>query len=383
MKLDLLDAGRVHSTRAFTENGFLKARGLIARTGIQDYYGIELGRKDEPYRKFKIYRPDDVVFDQSVLDSLLGVDLTNDHPKNNVDSESYKALTCGVVISKGVRDANEPNFIACDLIVKDAKAIANIEAGKVELSAGYSSDIVMEPGTTPAGELYDGRIASIHFNHVAIVDKGRAGRARILDHGVNMKSLTIGGTTVQLADDAHEAVAQAVEALNMELNDATAALADANARVAEADKAKALADAKIAELEEKLADAEENKLSDADIKGILNAADKLRAKAKAIAGADFVCDSIEPTEIMTAALAKAMPSMDIKGKSFDYISALFDARCAFVADAAASHKKLGDALKATEEQKAVKDAEPDAYTKMMDSIANAWKRPETTTKDKE
>ena len=35
MKFDLLDAGRVHSTRSFTDNGFLKARGLIARTGIQ------------------------------------------------------------------------------------------------------------------------------------------------------------------------------------------------------------------------------------------------------------------------------------------------------------------------------------------------------------
>lgn len=378
MKFDLLDAGRVHSTRSFTDNGFLKARGLIARTGIQEYCGFEIGRNDQPYKRFKIYRPDDVVFNQSVLDSLLGVDLTNDHPKSNVDSESYKALTCGVVISKGVRDANEPNFIACDLIVKDAKAIANIEDGKVELSAGYSSDIDMTPGTTPTGELYDGRIASIHFNHVAIVDKGRAGRARILD-GVNMKSLTIGGTTVQLADDALAAVAPAVDALTAKLTDATAELAEVQKRLADSDKEKALADAKIAELEEKLKDAEEAKLNDEDIKGILDAADKLRTKAKALAGADFVCDSIDPMEIMKAAIAKAVPTANLADKSFDYVAAFFDARLSSVNDATASHKALGDALKTADETK-VKDAKPDAYAKMLADTTSAWKRPETSTK---
>lgn len=382
MKFDLLDAGSVHSTRSFTDNGFLKARGLIARTGIQEYYGKEIGRPDQAYKRFKIYRPDDVVFNQSVLDSLLGVDLTNDHPKNNVDSESYKALTCGVVISKGVRDANEPSFIACDLIVKDAKAIANIEAGKVELSAGYSSDIDMTPGTTPTGEMYDGRIASIHFNHVAIVDKGRAGRARILD-GVTMKDLTIGGTTIQLADDAHAAVEKAVDALNAKLNDTATELADAQKRLADMDKEKALADAKIADLEEKLKKAEEEKMTDADVMSIINAADKLRTKAKTIAGAEFVCDSVDPETIMKAALAKAMPTADLKDKSFDYVSALFDARCSFVNDAAASHQALGAALKATDGKQAVKDAEPDAYTKMLDGITSAWKRTDSKNPDKE
>lgn len=383
MKFDLQDQGSIHSTRSFTDNGFLKARGLIARTGIQDYYGMEIGRKDQPLKVFKIYRPEDVVFKQEVLDSLLGVDLTNDHPKSDVNSETYKTLTCGVVVSKGVRDSKEPNFIACDLIVKDAQAIANIEAGKVELSAGYSSEIVMEPGTTPTGEAYDGRIASINFNHVAIVDKGRAGRARILDHhGVNMKSLTIGGITVQIADDAHEAVSKAVDALNQKMNDTAASLADALKRLSDADKERAEKDAKIAELEKELADA---KLSDDDIKGILNAADKLRTKAKTIAGDDFVCDSITPTDIMVAALTKADSNLNFKDKSPDYIAAYFDARCAAANDASASHARLANAIKdADPSKKDVKDSEPDPYEVMKQRISDAWKGPEDRKeKDKE
>ena len=384
MKFDLQDQGSIHSTRSFTDNGFLKARGLIARTGIQDYYGMEIGRKDQPLKVFKIYRPEDVVFKQEVLDSLLGVDLTNDHPKSDVNSETYKTLTCGVVVSKGVRDSKEPNFIACDLIVKDAQAIANIEAGKVELSAGYSSEIVMEPGTTPTGEAYDGRIASINFNHVAIVDKGRAGRARILDKsGVNMKSLTIGGITVQLADDAqHEAVEKAVNALNQKMNDTATALNDALKRLSDAEKEKAEKDAHIAELEKELADA---KLSDDDIKGILNAADKLRTKAKLIAGDDFVCDSITPTDIMVAALMKADSNLNFKDKSSDYIAAYFDARCAAANDASASHKRLANAIKdADPSKKDVKDSDPDPYEVMKQRMADAWKRPEDRKeKDKE
>ena len=194
-----------------------------------------------------------------------------------------------------------------------------------------------------------------------------------------MKSLTIGGTTVQLADDALAAVAPAVDALTAKLTDATAELAEVQKRLADSDKEKALADAKIAELEEKLKDAEEAKLNDEDIKGILDAADKLRTKAKALAGADFVCDSIDPMEIMKAAIAKAVPTANLADKSFDYVAAFFDARLSSVNDATASHKALGDALKTADETK-VKDAKPDAYAKMLADTTSAWKRPETSTK---
>lgn len=375
--------GHVESTRKYTQEGFLRARGLVARTGIQDYYGLELGFKETPFRKFRIYRPENVVFNQNVLDSLLGVDITNDHPNRNVSSATYKQLTCGVVVSTGVKDTNEPEYVACDLLIKDKQAIANVEAGKCELSAGYNSEIVFEDGVTPDGQQYDGRIASISFNHVAIVEKGRAGHARILDSGVSMNTLKIGEREVQFADDVnHEAIQSAIDDVMTQLNDSRTAVESANvqiadlektkssleAQIADFDKVKAEHDSQIAELEAKLADAQSKILTDADIVNLVKTLEDVRAKALQIAGDKFVCDSADTVEIMKTALKIVDSKLDFEGKSDDYVRAYFDAAVSMHDASASSHKKLADAI-ANPKKTDVKDS----YKDLVNEISNAWK----------
>lgn len=61
-------------------------------------------------------------------------------------------------------------------MVSDGPTIKLIEDGKRELSAGYTCDLDWTPGKTPSGEAYDAVQKNIRINHVAIVQRGRAGQ---------------------------------------------------------------------------------------------------------------------------------------------------------------------------------------------------------------
>ena len=67
------------------------------------------------------------------------------------------------------------NFVVADLIVYDEETIADIEAGKREVSAGYNPDyleVLDDNGNVVPGV---GEQANIIFNHLALVDRGRCG----------------------------------------------------------------------------------------------------------------------------------------------------------------------------------------------------------------
>ena len=67
-------------------------------------------------------------------------------------------------------------YLKASLCVWDSEAIALIDAQELdELSSAYHYVPVMEPGTTPEGEAYDGRMTDIIGNHLALVETGRAG----------------------------------------------------------------------------------------------------------------------------------------------------------------------------------------------------------------
>ncbi len=66
-------------------------------------------------------------------------------------------------------------YLRNSLVVWDAVAIAGIESrDQCELSCGYAYDPDMTPGTYE-GTPYDGVMRNIRFNHVALVETGRAG----------------------------------------------------------------------------------------------------------------------------------------------------------------------------------------------------------------
>ena len=356
----------VTTSRSYTPNGFLKAKALIARTGIQEYYGIELGLMDEPMKKVRIYRPESVVFDDAVLNSCLGLDITNDHPSVGVNAETYKTLTCGCVTSKGERSVEQPEYIVCDILVKDKQAIADIENGKSELSAGYQSRCVLESGVTPDGEQYDGLIEDIVLNHVAIVEKGRAGNARILDHQLKEVSMK---RTLTIGDKAFE-----FEAESSEIEDAFKSLTEERdsiqTKLADAQQAKTDIEAKLADALAELETVKAQVLTDAQINELVKQIADAQTKARTLCGADFVCDSVNPVEIKRQALAVVFPKSDFADKSSDYIEARFDASLEAQFEVEASKKALADALKKQEKTDSVNADPAEAFAKKM---ADAWK----------
>ncbi|WP_139812749.1 DUF2213 domain-containing protein, partial [Ensifer aridi] len=174
--MQFIDYAPIAGTRR-TADGYLVADVKTARTGIQIYAGREVGKPE--LATVKVYRPEAQVFDTASLGSYAHKPVTNDHPAEAVTADNWKALAVGSIGDEVARDGE---FVRVPLIVMDAAVISEIEGGKRELSAGYTCDLAWEPGTTPEGEKYDAIQKDIRINHVAIVQRGRAGsQARIGD----------------------------------------------------------------------------------------------------------------------------------------------------------------------------------------------------------
>ena len=153
MKCTVFDrAGYRITQREYTDEGFLKVPGRVARTGIQEYLARELGLDGDPMRVVRVYRPEDEVFNDASLGTYDASDVTNNHPHSLVTAATYKGVAVGVVRGPGRRDGD---FVICDLIVKDQKTIDEIIGGKCELSAGYTAIYDETPGVTEDGQAYD------------------------------------------------------------------------------------------------------------------------------------------------------------------------------------------------------------------------------------
>lgn len=315
MKCTVFDrAGYRITQREYTDEGFLKVPGRVARTGIQEYLARELGLDGDPNRIVRVYRPEEEVFNDASLGTYDGATVTNDHPKELVTSKNYKAVSVGEVRGTGRRDGD---FVVCDLIIKDQKTIDDINAGKCELSAGYTAEYVHGPGTTADGQDYEYTQRNIIINHQAVVTKARAGGiARVFDHNPGGNTMPVlittdSGRSVDVADPANaQVVADSFDRLLKRATDAES----------KADKAQAAADSAT----EKLGEAVKAS-SDEAIKARVTAISSTHALARKVAGDGFTCDSLDVIEIKRAALAVALPKRDWSDKSAGYVEAAFDA----------------------------------------------------------
>jgi hypothetical protein len=156
-------------------DGSLLCRNVIlARSGIQMYRPIELGLEGE--KLIPVERPESEVFSPECMASFEGTTVVDDHPgSGHITTTSWRAYAMGHVqnIRRGPRVNGDLTLIG-DLIVNDSQLIEKILAGKREVSCGYDCEYV-----PAAGGSY--RQQQIRGNHVAIVNRGRASNARILD----------------------------------------------------------------------------------------------------------------------------------------------------------------------------------------------------------
>lgn len=363
-----------NTRREYTDEGFLKVPGRVARTGIQQYLAVELGLTDRnPNEIINVYRPPEEVFAVDSLATYNGVDLTDNHPNELVNADTYKTVTRGAVISVGRVDGD---FVEVDIIAKDAEAIKHIESGKVQLSAGYTSNYDHSPGVTPAGEKYEFIQRDIRINHVALVDRARAGfMARLHDNKptgltkmfkVNLDS----GRTVELENEATATlVNDTIERLAKRVTDAEAETEEEKKKREEAEAAKDAAEAEAKE--------EKAKSTDAAISARIAEVTATIDSARKIAGDDFTCESVDSVEIKRAALIACNDSIDFSEKSATYIEAAFDMAVAKPATnkpaPAAQHSQLSQ--DAAQHQQP-NDNQPivSHRQKAADSMSSAWKR---------
>lgn len=304
--------------REYTDEGFLKVPGRVAKTGTQQYLRRELGLDGDPNAVVTVYRPPEEVFSEDSLATYNAADITVHHPKTLINSKTFKDTTTGVVASVGRRDGD---FVVCDLLIKDAEAIQRVESGLAELSAGYTAEYVEEKGVTADGVEYDFVQRDIKINHVALVPAARAGRqARIFDQDrkeIEMSKVTLdSGREVEVQDAATALlISDTIERLRNQVADAESAKAEAES---EKEKEKARADMKEEEAEEA-----KKATSDAAIQARIAEIVAVKDRAAVIDSA-YVADGVDTLAIMRGVLKGIRSTVDWDSKSADYVQAAFD-----------------------------------------------------------
>ncbi len=158
-----------------TSDGYMAVRAKAARTGTYSYLGSEIdpdnkhGLRDAGM--VNVLRDESAVFDQRSAHSFIGKPVTDNHPREAVNSTNWRDHARGVVMG-AMRDGE---YLAFDLLLTDASAIAAVNGGKRELSNGYAADLQFGDFAAADGTKCVARQKSITGNHVAIVDRGRAG----------------------------------------------------------------------------------------------------------------------------------------------------------------------------------------------------------------
>ena len=152
-----------------TSDGYLVGTVSVARTGVQVYHGSEIGGGNG---LINIYRDESEVFALDSLASFDGKPVTDNHPPVEVKASNWKQFAVGSIGEGVLRDGEH---IKVPITLMDADTIKAVKNGKREISMGYTAELEWVDGVTADGTAYQAKQKNIRINHLAIVDKGRAG----------------------------------------------------------------------------------------------------------------------------------------------------------------------------------------------------------------
>ena len=323
------------------EGGYLVADARVARTGIQMYNGSEVGRPD--LDTVRVYRAPEQVFDKASMASFANIPVTDDHPSELVTADNWSKYAKGQTDGDIARDGER---LRVPLMISDGATVALVDAGKRELSAGYTCDLEWLSGVTPSGEMYDAAQVNIRANHVAVVRAGRAGSEIRIGDGTNdggkertkwgvapvthvdhketqtmsnLQTVVLGDKAISV-DPAHVAFIDAfkkkAEKDEMTAEEMKREKDELKAKNDKLEKDAATKDAKIADLEAQV-------LSDADIDARAQTRAALIADAKAIAPT-VDTSGMSDADIRKAVVSDKLGADTIKDKDAVYIDARFD-----------------------------------------------------------
>jgi hypothetical protein len=334
------------SSRKITDEGYLVAPGVLARTGVQVYRARELGL-DGGDKEVRLYRPPEEVFAEDSVLSFEGKPITMDHPPTDVVADNWRKYAVG-----DVRDVKHENgLMTGTLIIRDKAAVRAVLDGKCALSNGYSFDFDPTPGKAPDGSAYDAVQRQVRGNHTAIVDTARGGPAcRIGDHEpgdrpMAMIKLALDGISIELEETQASIVNKLVGDAKKGEKTATEAVATAEKRAKDAETAlktatdaatKAATDhaAKVTELEGKVLKPEQVQALVVERTKLVGDAAKLapeykpEAKAPELIRAEVLAEVVAKDEALKPIVAAILKGAEPAKAEPALVTAAFDAAVA-------------------------------------------------------
>lgn len=159
----------------WTKEGYLIDHPVVTSTGIFEYTNPDGSIRRE-------LRLPEEVFDPASLASYKGKPVILTHEASVVDKKNVDKEHIGTILSNGYQDGDN---VRAEIVIHETDLMKR--SGLRELSLGYSLDLDETPGVWN-GQPYDAIQRNIRINHLALVDKARAGeKARLNIDGFTRK----------------------------------------------------------------------------------------------------------------------------------------------------------------------------------------------------
>ena len=161
MKVQRFDSLPLDATY-FTDEGYLVDHPIVTSVGIFVYHNPDGSERRE-------LRLPEEVFAEKSLASYKGKPIIVTHDAGYVDTDNVKEESIGTILSEGYRDGDD---VRAEIIIHDTDSLKKYKMRK--LSCGYNLRLDETPGVWE-GQPYDAIQRDIEINHLALVDKARAG----------------------------------------------------------------------------------------------------------------------------------------------------------------------------------------------------------------
>ena len=161
MKVQRFDSLPLDATY-FTDEGYLVDHPIVTSVGIFVYHNPDGSERRE-------LRLPEEVFAEKSLASYKGKPIIITHDAGYVDTDNVKEESIGTILSEGYRDGDD---VRAEIIIHDTDSLKKYKMRK--LSCGYNLRLDETPGIWE-GQPYDAIQRDIEINHLALVDKARAG----------------------------------------------------------------------------------------------------------------------------------------------------------------------------------------------------------------
>ncbi|QDQ03519.1 DUF2213 domain-containing protein [Lysinibacillus fusiformis] len=301
-----------------TPEGYLTVNVPITRPGVFPY------QRQDGTVQMEAKLPDEIFSDRTIF-SARSKPVTDGHPNEPVTIENYQSYAKGMSHT----DSRVEDFkLYISLTVTDKVLIEKIHDGYNEISIGFLSDVVAESGTYN-GDQYEYIQRNVEINHIAIVEKGRAGpevaiRADSDAWQIDEK----GGNT--------EMVKIKIEGSEYEIDPAVKTYIDALKAKEETAKVKGdsvdalqgrydALEVKLQNTEQELTNTKAKQVSTDELDKKVEERVGLISTAKPLLGDSFDFAGKTDREIKEAVISTTKQDFKGDGKSEDYINAFFDA----------------------------------------------------------